>query len=194
MAFRSKKTLSLLLSLAINIAGFSQDLESYFISGMKSQLQINQELRQALITKYRNGEGNSIQTPNGGITSVLEYKENDYLKISPSSDGYFSMKRWVINGVPVFGLSWWVCSPFCDGVVKIATESNTVTNALIFPQVTISDFANKDSLAAESLTSQDFADKFEVEFIHYEFTASDTIWAINQTEANLDEIQRPCKS
>lgn len=167
----------------------AQSLEDYFITGMKSQLQLNQETRSALLNGYRTNKETTLQMKNGSKASILEYKENDYLKIKTSDQGYFSIKRWFINNQTIFGLSWWVCSAQCDGIVKFV-KPNSIQQPKQMPKITLADFVNADSLKKDNLTIDDFVNKFEMDLIHYEFTKSDTIWVINNTLEFLDKLRQ----
>ncbi len=167
----------------------AQTLENYFVTGLKSQLQINQETRSALINGYRDKKETTLKMKNGSTACILEYKENDYLKIKTSEQGYFALKRWNIDNQIIFGLSWWVCSAQCDGIMKMV-KPNSLQQPKQMPQITLADFANADSLKKDGLTVDDFVKKFEIDFIHYEFSKSDTIWVINNTPEFLDQLRQ----
>ncbi len=165
----------------------AQTLEEYFVTNMKSQLQIPKSTREALLESVRSGSGNSLQT-HSGVVSVLEYDENNLIKVQTSKVGFFALKRWEADGKPTFGLSWWVCDRFCDGTVKyaVADSSPSVPQGML----TLSDFCHEDSLSVRGFSKAEFDSQFEIEFIHYEFTRSDTVWAYNQTAEYLDLERR----
>ena len=169
--------------------GQTQSLDDYFIMGLKSQLQLNQETRKALLNGYKTGKGSSLKMQNGGTASVLEYKENNYLKIRTSEEGYFSLKRWVDDKGVMFGLSWWVCGSQCDGYAKLVRPS-VLQQTDSLPVIRLSDFFNEDSLKADGLTKEMMSERFEIDFIHYEFSSGDTIWVYNNTHEYLDELRQ----
>ncbi len=176
----------LTLSITASIGCNAQTLEEYFVTGLKSQIQLNQDTRKALLNGYKSGQGSTLQLQNGGSASVLEYAENNYIKIQTSKEGFFSLKRWEIGKDVMFGLSWWVCNNHCDGAIKIV-RPNSLQQDTKFSDVSLKDFFNVDSLEKSQMTADEFLQKFEIDFLHHEFTSNDTIWVINNTAEYLDE-------
>lgn len=166
----------------------AQSLDEFFIERLSSQIQIGKETRTLLLSKHKSGKGSEVTLPNGNTVRILEYKENNYLKIQTSEIGFFALKRWIVNDHAVFGLSWWVCSSACDGHIKFV-DTSTLDKGPTFPTITISDFMDKDTLVFHHIQAEDICKSIEAEFTHCEFTSSDTIWIYNNTPDILDELR-----
>ena len=185
-----KHLIFLLLCLVpISLPAQTMSLDEFFVDGISSQIQIGKELRSSLISQYKSGNGGELTMRNGNVVRILEYKENDYMTLQTSEKGFFSLKRWVRGNRTIFGLSWWVSTPVRDGHVKFV-DLSTLDNVVKFPVVGVKDFLSDDSLSAQQTTADEFCQQLEAQFLHCEFTESDTIWVYDDTREFLDLLRR----
>lgn len=184
-----KQIFSLLLLLLSAIVSQAQTLDEFFIDGLKNQIQIGRETRSTLINQYKSGKGGEMTLRNGNTIRLLEYKENNYLKVQTSEHGFFMLKRWSHSNRTIFGLSWWVTSTVSDGHIKFV-EPAALEQKVIFPEISAKDFLNNDSLKAYQTSDEEITQHLEAEFIHYEFTEENTILVYDNTLEFLDEVRR----
>ncbi|MBR4813934.1 MAG: hypothetical protein IKZ67_00560 [Paludibacteraceae bacterium] len=91
------------------------------------------------------------------------------------------------DSLSVFGFSSWVCGTMCDGWWRIQTVGK---KAVPFPEIKISDFFDKDSLAADGMDTDSLASRFEMTFLHCEFSRGDSVHIYSDTERYLEKDRK----
>lgn len=184
------------VSVCFSLNCHGQSLDDFFVNKMKSRLSINYDTRKSVIEAWKRGEQSVVLKTVGNENKVtmLKYVEDNMLTVQTSKQGFFSLKKWKNADRTCWGMSWWVCGPACDGMMELITEKEkddyTAYYRISIPEPRLSDFCVADTVRAMGLSLDDFDSKFEIKFIHYEFTETDTVWVVNDTPTFLDEERR----
>lgn len=178
--------IGLFLSLCLSQA---QTMEQYMAHMMPSSTQLKQDQVAQLLAKGELGYlPGSVVNLYGDTSRLLAYEKDNYALIQLSDQGYVSVKKWVLdNATEMCGFSSWVCGDMCDGWWRLQTLKG---DAFYFPTITLSDFFDQDSLAADGISADSLSGKFEMVFMHCEFGRSDSVHIYCDTERYLEAERR----
>ena len=171
---------------------FAQNIGEFFVFLPDQHLiLLSSDQRLELINEAFIKKDSTVSNIYGGKSKLLIFDtENSHIKVQTSQQGFFEVKKWIVeDSIPLFATNFWVCSPACDGEIRFFKNNYTPLPATenYFPEITFSDFLNKDSLAARELLKDDFKGKFDLFFIHYEFQPDgDDIFVINENEKYMN--------
>lgn len=167
----------------------AQTLEDYMFHMVPSSTQLTSDLLKRLIASYKEtGSASHVVNLYRDTSSLLQYEENNYAFFQLSDQGYVSSKMWQFNdSTQVYGFSSWVCGTMCDGWWRIQTAGG---KSVSFPKVEISDFFDKEKLEADGLTSDSLANRFEMIFLHCEFSRGDSVHIYCDTERYLEKERK----
>lgn len=176
------------LSLSLSLCE-AQALESYMSRVIPSSTQLKMEMMNQLLQSYKEkNEESKVISLYRDTCRLIGYEENNYALFQTSSQGYVSVKLWQIeDSLSVFGFSSWVCGTMCDGWWRIQTVGK---KAVPFPEIKISDFFDKDSLAADGMDTDSLASRFEMTFLHCEFSRGDSVHIYSDTERYLEKDRK----
>jgi len=166
-----KKTISIFIFLIFSLPFFAQGISDFFIYLPESYFsQLNPDQRRKLLND------STVTNNYGGKSTLLALnEENNYIKVQTSGQGFFEAKKWTLkDSTALFAMSFWVCSPACDGGISFFKENYTpaMRDKNQFPSIKISDFFNRDSLAAKEISENDFKNRFDIFFIRFELQPS----------------------
>jgi len=181
---------------------FAQTIGEFFVFLPDQHLiLLNSAQRMELINDALNKKDSTVLNSYGGRSKLLIFDaDNHHIKVQTSRQGFFEVKKWTLgDSVSLFATNTWVCSPACDGAIQFLKSNYTPLHATgnLLPEITISDFLNKDSIAARDLLEEDVKNKFDLFFIYYEFLpAENDILAINDNEKYMNSEDykklKPC--
>lgn len=176
------------LSLSLSLCE-AQALETYMTRMVPSSTQLKVDMLNQLIQSYKEKKGESkVVSLYRDTCRLIDYEENNYAFFQTSSQGYVSAKLWKIDdSLSVYGFSSWVCGSMCDGWWRVQTSGR---KAVVFPEIGISDFFDKDSLAADGLDADTLASRFEMVFLHCEFSKGDSVHIYCDTERYLEKERK----
>lgn len=176
------------LSLSPSLCG-AQALETYMSRMVPSSTQLKVDMMNQLMQSYKEKKGESkVVSLYRDTCRLIDYEENNYAFFQTSSQGYVSAKLWKIeDSLLVYGFSSWVCGSMCDGWWRVQTSGR---KAVVFPEIGISDFFDKDSLAADNLDADTLANRFEMVFLHCEFSKGDSVHIYCDTERYLEKERK----
>ena len=176
------------LSLSLSLCE-AQALETYMTRMVPSSTQLKVDMLNQLIQSYKEKKGESkVVSLYRDTCRLIDYEENNYAFFQTSSQGYVSAKLWKIDdSLSVYGFSSWVCGSMCDGWWRVQTSGR---KAVVFPEIGISDFFDKDSLVADGLDADTLASRFEMVFLHCEFSKGDSVHIYCDTERYLEEERK----
>ncbi|MCQ2225064.1 MAG: hypothetical protein MJZ14_04975 [Paludibacteraceae bacterium] len=185
-----KHIVTLLIGLLLSFShSFSQTMEQYMGRMIPASTQLNNDgLAKLLALGLANHADAKIYTRAGDSIRLLGYERNNYVLIQTSEQGHVSVKRWQIDDTTqVCGFSSWVCGTMCDGWWRFQTLGN---RKIEVPKVDISDFYDKEALAADGWTADSLSSKFEMIFLHCEFGRGDSVYVYCDTERYLEADRR----
>ena len=167
----------------------AQALETYMTRMVPSSTQLKVDMLNQLIQSYKEKKGESkVVSLYRDTCRLIDYEENNYAFFQTSSQGYVSAKLWKIDdSLSVYGFSSWVCGSMCDGWWRVQTSGR---KAVVFPEIGISDFFDKDSLDADGLDADTLASRFEMVFLHCEFSKGDSVHIYCDTERYLEKERK----
>ena len=176
------------LSLSLSLCE-AQALETYMTRMVPSSTQLKVDMLNQLIQSYKEKKGESkVVSLYRDTCRLIDYEENNYAFFQTSSQGYVSAKLWKIDdSLSVYGFSSWVCGSMCDGWWRVQTSGR---KAVVFPEIGISDFFDKDSLVADGLDADTLASRFEMVFLHCEFSKGDSVHIYCDTERYLEKERK----
>ena len=187
-----KKTAVIFYFFIISSPFFAQNIDDFFVFLPDYLSQLSSDQRMELLSKARNKKDSVVINNYGGKSKLLAFDlANNYIKVQTSEQGFFEAKKWMLDdSTPLFAMSFWVCSPACDG--GISFFKNDYASAAFdngqFPNIEVSDFFNKDSLAAKEISEDDFKNKFDLFFIRFEFQpAGNDILVINDNKSYINK-------
>jgi len=187
-----KKIISILF-LAFSLQPFlAQNIGEFFVSLPDQHLKLlSSSQRLELINEAFNKKDSTVSNSYGGKSKLLIFDtENNHIRVQTSPQGFFEVKKWLLgDSVSLFATNSWVCSPACDGEIQFLKNNYAPLSAIgnNFPEITIFDFLNKDSLAASEWGEEDIKNKFDIFFIHYEFQPDgNDIFVINDNEKYMN--------
>lgn len=169
--------------------GWAQTMEQYMSRMMPSSTQLKQDqLAQLLSMGSLHFKQAVVVNLYGDTTRLLSYEENNYALVQLSDQRYASVKRWQIDDTTqLCGFSSWVCGTMCDGWWRFQTLGN---RKIEIPKVDISDFYDKELLAADGWTADSLSRQFEMIFLHCEFGKSDSLYIYCDTERYLEQERK----
>ncbi len=176
------------LSLSLGLCE-AQTLESYMSRMIPSSTQLKVDMMNQLMQSHKEKKGeNAVTSLYRDTCRLIDYDENNYVLFQTSSQGYVSAKLWKIeDSLFVYGFSSWVCGSMCDGWWRVQTSGK---KAVEFPEISISDFFDKDSLAADGMDADTLANRFEMIFLHCEFSRGDSVHVYCDTERYLEKERK----
>ena len=188
-----KKIIFIFCFFAFSFPFFAQSIGDFFVflpEGYLSQLSSDQ--RQELLNRSKNKKDSTIINNYGGRSRLLAFDdENNYIKVQTSGQGFFEAKKWTLkDSTSLFAMSFWVCSPACDGGISFFKDNYApaMFGKNQFPGVDVSDFFNRDSLTAKEISENELRNKFDIFFVRFEFqpTGND-ILAINDFQRYMNK-------
>lgn len=182
-----KRLIALYIALGLSICLCeAQTLESYMSRMIPSSSQLKVDMINLLLNAYKEkGSGSKVVGLYRDTCRIIDYAENNYALFQTSQQGYVSAKLWQINdSTQVYGFSSWVCGMMCDGWWRVQTSGK---KAVLFPKIDISDFYDKDSLAAAGMDADSLSSRFEMNFLHCEFSRGDSVHVYCDTERYLEK-------
>jgi hypothetical protein len=188
-----KKIIFLLLFSVLPLTIHANDIQEFFTSLPESYLsQLSHDQRIELLQKVRNGKDSSIVNNYGGTSRLLTIdKQNIFLEIQLSDQGFMQAKKWDMkDSSSLYALSYWVCSPACDGTISFfkSDYAPTPLTKKDFPEIKIQDFINLDAVSADKLTIADIENKFDIFFIRFEFEENgNNIIVINDNKQYMNK-------
>lgn|GEM_PF-2055946 len=185
-----RRILALYIALSLSLCLCeAQTLEDYMLRMVPSSTQLKADMLKQLISTYKEKGGVSkVLGLYRDTCSLYDYAENNYAFFQTSKQGYVSVKFWQINdSTQVYGFSSWVCGMMCDGWWRVQTSGK---KAVLFPKIDISDFCDKDSLAAAGIDADSLSSRFEMNFLHCEFSKSDSVHVYCDTERYLEKERK----
>ena len=188
-----KKIVFSLYFLLFSFSFFAQGIDDFFVFLPGSYLsQLSSDQRLELLDKAQNKKDSAVVNNYGGTSRLLAFDPvNNYIKVQLSGQGFFEAKKWMPeDSSPLFAMSFWVCSPACDGGISFFKNDYTsvMFNDKQFPSVKISDFLNRDSLAAKEISEGDFKNRFDMFLVRFEFQpAGNDILVINDNESYMSK-------
>ncbi len=167
----------------------AQTLENYMSRLIPSSTQLKVDMLGQLLSSYKETKGESkVVSLYRDTCRLLDYEENNYALFQTSSQGYTSAKLWKIeDSLFVYGFSSWVCGTMCDGWWRVQTVGK---KAVEFPEIKISEFFDRDSLAADGMDADSLASRFEMTFLHCEFSRGDSVHIYCDTERYLEKERK----
>ncbi len=167
----------------------AQTLEEYMVKMIPSSTQLKSDMISQLMASYQSGGGPSkVANLYRDSSMLVGYEQDNFALFQLSDQGYVSVKSWRISdSVQVFGFSSWVCGNMCDGWWRFQSTGKKIVP---FPAVDVSDFFDMDSLMADGLTVDSLSGRFEMEFLHCEFSKGDSVHIYCDTERYLEEDRR----
>jgi hypothetical protein len=187
-----KKIFFIFYFLVFSFSFFAQNIDDFFMFLPGSYMsQLNADQRRELLNK-RNKKDSAVINNYGGIAKLLAFDPvNNYIKIQTSGQGFFEAKKWILeDSTPLFAMSSWVCSPACDGGIGFFKSDYTpvIFDEKQFPRVKITDFFNRDSLAAKEISESDLKNRFDLFLARFEFQpAGNDILVINDNESYMNK-------
>ena len=178
---------------AFSFPFFAQNIGDFFVSLSESYLsQLSSDQRQELLNRSKNKKDSTIINSYGGKARLLAFdEENNYIKVQTSGQGFFEAKKWTLkDSTFLFGTSFWVCSPACDGGISFfkSNYSPLIFGKNQFPNIEITDFFDQDSLAAKEISGSDLKNKFDIFFIRFEFQPNgNDILVINDNRSYMSK-------
>ena len=193
-----KKTVFIFYFFVFSFPFFAQNVDDFFVYLPGSYMsQLSPDQRIELLNKARNKKDSTIVNSYGGTAKLLAFDPvNNYIKVQTSGQGFFEAKKWTLeDSTPLFAVSFWTCSPACDGGVGFFNHDYTLAalDKNQFPMVEISDFFNKDSLAAAGISEADLKNRFDMFFVRFEFQpGGNDMFAINDNKsyANKEHYEK----
>jgi len=188
-----KKTVFIFYFLVFSFPFFAQNVDDFFVYLPGSYMsQLSPDQRIELLNKARNKKDSAIVNSYGGVAKLLAFDPvNNYIKVQTSRQGFLEAKKWLLeDSTPLFAVSFWSCSPACDGGMGFFNNDYmpVMLDKNQFPIVEISDFFNRDSLAAEGISEEDFKNRFDLFLVRFEFQpAGNDILAINDNESYMNK-------
>lgn len=176
-------------SVLLNSLCEAQTLEEYMVKMIPSSTQLKSDMISQLLSSYQsNGVPSKVANLYRDTSMLVGYEQGNYALFQLSDQGYVSVKSWRISDtVQVFGFSSWVCGTMCDGWWRFQSVGK---KAVPFPSVDVSDFFDMDSLAADGMTVDSLAGRFEMDFLHCEFSKGDSVHVYCDTERYLEMDRR----
>lgn len=167
----------------------AQTLENYMSRMIPSSTQLKLDMLDQLMRSHKAEKGESkVVSLYRDTCRMIAYEENNYAFFQTSEQGYISAKMWQINDTTqVYGFSSWVCGSACDGWWRVQTVGK---KAIAFPEIAVSDFFDKDSLAADDMDADTLTNRFEMIFLHCEFSKGDSVHIYCDTERYLEKERR----
>ncbi|MDR1730272.1 MAG: DUF3256 family protein [Prevotellaceae bacterium] len=175
---------------AQNISDFFFYLPNDYLS------QLNQAQRMELLTNQDKSDSVVINNYGGKARLLTLDNERNYIKIQTSEQGFFEAKKWTLkDSSSLFAMSFWVCSPACDGGISFFKNNYTplMFDKNQFPSVEISDFFDRDSLAAKEISEADFKNRFDIFFVRFELQPNSCDILVindNRTYMNQEDYQK----
>lgn len=185
-----KKIAFIYIFILFSYTCFAQNIEDFFINIPNHYLTTSSDQRRELIDKVKSGKDSTIQNNYGGFSKLLVFdSSNNYIKVQTSEQGFLETKGWMLaDSTFLYALSFWVCSPACDGEILFFNNNYFSGISQKMPEIGIADFFNKDSLQAKGISENDLKNRFDISFIRFEFKPeSDTILAINDNHKYLNK-------
>ncbi len=179
-----KKIISIFSLFAFLLPLQAQNISDFFFYLPDSYLsQLNQAQRMELLAGSDKNDNTVINNYGGKAQLLALDNEHNYIKVQTSGQGFFQAKKWTLpDSTPLFAVSFWVCSPACDGGISFFRSNYTpqMFDKKQFPSVEISDFFNRDSLAAREISEEDLKKRFDIFFVRFELQSnSNNILVIN---------------
>ncbi len=168
---------------------WAQTMEQYMSHMMPSSTQLKQDqLAQLLSMGSMHFKQAAVANMYGDTTRLLSYEADNYALVQLSDQGYVSVKKWVMNDTTqVWGFSSWVCGPMCDGWWRLQPSAN---QSISCPTIEITDFFDKEALASDGWSADSLASRFEMVFLHCEFSQGDSLYIYCDTERYLEADRR----
>lgn len=187
-----KKTAFIFYFLIFSSPFFAQNIDDFFVFLPDYLSQLSSDQRLELLNEVRNKKGSTVVNNYGGKSKLLAFDPvNNYIKIQTSEQGFFEAKKWILeDSTQLFAMSFWVCSAACDGGISFfkSNYAPVMFDKTQFPNVEISDFFDKDSLAAKEIPENDLKNKFDMFFIRFEFQpAGNDILVINDNKSYMNK-------
>jgi len=188
-----KKILFISCFLIFSFSFFAQNIGEFFVSLPERYLsQLSSDQRQELLNRSKNKKDSTIVNNYGGRSRLLAFDdEHNYIKVQISEQGFFEAKKWILkDSTSLFAASFWVCSPACDGGISFFKNNYipTMFGKDQFPSIDISDFFNRDSLAAKGISENELKNRFDMFFVRFEFQPDgNDILVINDNRSYMNE-------
>ena len=188
-----KKIIFVFCFFAFSSPFFAQNIGEFFVSLPESYLsQLSSDQRRELLDRSKNKKDSTIINNYGGRSRLLAFDdERNYIKVQISEQGFFEAKKWILkDSTFLFATTFWVCAPACDG--EISFFKDNYAPAMFgkdqFPSVDVSDFFNRDSLAAKGISEDELKNRFDIFFVRFEFQPDgDDILVINDNQGYMNK-------
>ncbi len=171
---------------------WAQNINDFFFYLPDNYLsQLSRAQRMDLLTSHDRKDSSIVNNYGGKAHLLVLDSEHNYIKIKTSGQGFFQAKKWIMSDdTPLFATSFWVCSPVCDGGISFFKNdySSLIPDQNRFPNVDISDFFNRDSLAARGISEEEFKNRFDIFFVRFELQqTNENILVINDNRSYMNK-------